>query len=127
MFLFTIKIIIVENVEQLSTIELPITWHKVESSSTSLVLAHIITEDSKPKIKYSVIIKHNLTCSLSIYGKPFQQNYATIKRKIDLLSVLRALESMSLCIGNNDPQFMNIAMEKNGRLCDRAGRIIIVV
>ena len=95
----------------------------MDSSTTHLTLSHVVIQNSNPKIKYSLVIQHNLTCSLTIYGKTTQPNYATIKKKDDLLAILKVLENKTtVCIGNDDEKFMDLTMKKGGKLYNRAGK-----
>ena len=94
----------------------------MDSSTTHLTLSHVVIQKSNPIMKYSLVIQHNLTCSLTICGKTTQPNYATIKKKDDLLAILKVLENKTVCIGNDDEKFMDLAMKKGGKLYNRAGK-----
>ena len=54
--------------------------------------------------------------------KTTQPNYATIKKKDDLLAILKVLENKTVCIENDDKKFMDLAMKKGGKLYNRAGK-----
>ena len=94
----------------------------MDSSTTHLTLSHVVVQKSNPIIKYSLVIQHNLTCSLTICGKTTQPNYATIKKKDNLLAILKVLENKIACIGNDDEKFMDLAMKKGGKLYNRGGK-----
>ena len=94
----------------------------MDSSTTHLTLSHVVVQNSNPIIKYSLVIQHNLTCSLTVCGKTTQPNYATIKKKDDVLAILKVLENKPVCIGNDDEKFMDLAMKKGVKLYNRAGK-----
>ena len=82
------------------------------------------TSLTTPVIKYTLTIKQDFSCALSILSKIVQVPYlipSHIYTPESLLHVMANLINMNICNGNNDQHFQQLAKKREGKFTDRTG------
>lgn len=104
---------------------LPNDWFRAEQSPDNVTLSHISKNSSIPILKYSLIIKKDMSSSLATYGQITHLNYAIINSHESLLTILKDLSIRSTCHGNPDSRFLDIVMKKGGSIYNKKGMLNI--
>ena len=105
---------------------LPESWVEVNSNASKLTFCHIVnTSLTTPVIKYTLTIKQDFSCTLSVLTKIVQVPYlipSHIYTPESLLHVMANLINMNICNGNNDQHFQELAKKRKGKFTDRTGK-----
>ena len=110
-----------------SCLSLPDGWSVVQDTEETLTVSHVHLINEQPTLDYTVIISADNTYIVKAYDHIILRSrlpsiapvkLRTVKQFKDLLTLV---ETLSMCPGNPDDQFIELAKTKGGKLKNRNG------